>query len=136
MATTKTITHGGHDHVVKETKVEVSGIKIDTSETHEIDLAFGWEEGKLEQLFKSLEKFHRFQMAAEDLEPDLPKGTKLSVLADFLKSDFFRRLEIKMENPNDYILLGLVWGQVVCSPRMDMFGSSLLDMLKKMSNES
>lgn len=105
----QTVKHGDHEHVVRSTKETVLGIVIDDSTSEKISEAFGWNEEVFQKFFKTYEAFINFQNAAEELEEDLPKSTKISNLTDFLKSSNFKRLGIKIETPNDYFMLGFLF---------------------------
>lgn len=109
----KTFTHGNHEHAIKVTKTEVLGLKIDDTTSDSVFEAFGWSDEKGQEVEKAFMRFNRFQMASVELYKDLPWITKNSVLADFLKSDVFKQLNVKLETPNDYFLMGSLFYAVL-----------------------
>lgn len=114
----QTVDHGDHQHTIKEVKENIFGIEINTEGHDGVSEAFGWKEDDFSALWNSLEKFKNFQHAAEELQEDLPKSTRISVLADYLKSNYFKQLAIKIETPNDYFMLGCIWS-MVCTDRQN-----------------
>lgn len=132
----KIIKHDTHEHTTKITKEEVCGLKIDTSNDDTISRAFGWSKEKFDTVWDTMRAFQEFQEAAERLNKDLPESTKISVLADFLKSDSFKKLGIKLVTPNDYFLLGCIWSALCVIPGKAIMNSrnaldGLLEMLRK-----
>lgn len=102
----KTIKHNGHEHLLRTVNENVLGLLIDDRETDTISGAFAWDGKRFDQICKVLTSYWKFQLAAEELDDDLPRTTKISTLADFLKSNNFKRLGIKIDSPNDYFMLG------------------------------
>ena len=133
--------HGDHKHTYKVVKENILGIQIDSSFSDNISEALGWPDEKLKSMIDALEKFYKFQQAAEDMNKDLPESTKISILADFLKSDVFKKLFIKISTPNDYLLIGLVWAWVMMRPEntvpqgIPITGGQLLEILKGISEK-
>ena len=121
----KTITHGDHSHNVKVSKETVCGLNIDSTENEQISGAFGWDDVKFKSMCRALRSFNNFQKAAEDLNKDLPKSTKISVLVDFLKSHTFTELGTKIETPNDYFMLGFVWSIVFLDEDRKVFSGAM-----------
>jgi len=106
---TKTIKHDNHEHITRTVNEDVLGLLIDDRETSRISEAFAWSDEDFEKVVKSFTAFWKFQLAAEDLDEDLPRTTKISSLADYLKSNNFKRLGIKIITPNDYFMLGYAY---------------------------
>lgn len=145
MAGTRTRDHDGHEHTTKTIYEEILGIKIDDRETSIISEAFGWKTEKFEKMFDTIRAFSNFQNAAEELDEDLPESTRVSVFADFLKSGSFKKLGIKITTPNDYIVLGYIFGAWIAHERIDemkdksggigglLNGGEFLKLLKELS---
>lgn len=118
----RTIKHDDHEHAVKVVNEEVLGIKVDDREKEKISEAFGWPDEKFDMFYQTLKNYKRFVEAAEELNHDLPMSTKNSMFVDFLKSDAFRKLGIKIETPNDYFMLGFLYHAVMQTGGMPQFG--------------
>ncbi len=103
---TQIINRDGKEKVIRSIKEEVLGLVIDDTKSDGIGDAFGWDKEKWDNFFDTYKAFRKFQEAAENLDKDLPEGTTISNLADFLKSANFKKLGIKIEKPNDYFILG------------------------------
>lgn len=106
--------HGKHEHTIKTVNENVMGILMDDRGTDRVSETFGWSQEKFEKALTKIEDFILFQNATDRLydagEPEmLPRSTKTSQLADFLKSTTFRELGIKLETPNDYFMLGFIF---------------------------
>jgi len=105
--------HGDHNHHYRTVNEEIMGLKIDDIDKAFISEAFGLHSDEYAALCNVMEKFFRLQHAAEDLEEDLPKGTMLSGLTDFLKSNSFKKLNYKLSTPNQYFMLGFAFEIVI-----------------------
>lgn len=132
----KIVKHDTHEHTTKVIKEEVCGLKIDTSESDTTSHAFGWSKETFDTMWDTMRAFQEFQEAAERLNKDLPESTKVSMLADFLKSDSFKKLGVKLVTPNDYFLLGGIWTSLCVIPgKIQMDGADalggLLEILRK-----
>lgn len=141
---TKVTTHDDHEHTVRTIKEEVLGIKFDTTTDDTIGGAFGWEEEKFGKFFDRFRAFYKFQEAAQELDEELPHMTKVSGLADFLKSPSFKKLGIKVTTPNDYVVVGYIFSGVMILHDQERTGNSLgsinslgelVDKLKKLRKE-
>jgi hypothetical protein len=113
MSGIKIIRNGDHEYTIKTVDESVLGLEISDSSTTDIPQAFGMSTEVFKELIKNYIAFYYFQEAAENLEPDLPKMTKISCLVDFLKSNSFKKLNIKITTPNDYFLLGFIFSSVI-----------------------
>lgn len=110
----RTVKHDKHEHVLKTVNEEISGVLMDDRGTDKVSETFGWEYKKFEECMDKMEAFFLFQDAADKLydagEPDmLPQSTKTSQFADFIKSSSFKQLGIKLETPNDYLMIGFIY---------------------------
>lgn len=144
---TKTIKHEGEDLTIKTVKEDVLGLKIDDMNKGgtSIPNAFGWEDEKSVKFMDTFKKFRDFQFSVEELNEDLPKGTKVTNLVDFLKSDSFKKLDIKISTPNDYFMLGFTFAGVVSVMEAMKLGSKigggivngneLLELIKKLKKD-
>jgi hypothetical protein len=106
---TRTVKHNEHEHSVRTVNETIQGLVIDDRDTDSISGAFGWDEEDFRKMTRAYIAFGRFQEAAQELDEDLPRGTMTSVLVEFLKSDTFKRLGIKLTTPNDYFMLGFIF---------------------------
>ncbi len=92
--------------LIRQVNEEVSGLLLDDRDTDKISEAFGWGDKKFDKVLRTLTNYQRFQQSIDQLEEELPQSTKISQLADFLKSNNFKRLAINIDSPNDYFMLG------------------------------
>lgn len=86
----------------------VLGLLIDDRETDKISEAFGWNDDIFDKTYHTLMAYQNMQFAVEALEQDLPESTKISIFTDFLKSNNFKKIGIKIDSPNDYFMLGYI----------------------------
>ena len=108
---------------------QIFGLIVDDRKSDQISEAFGWKKDKFDMFMSAYEKFKNFQFATEDMDTDLPLSTKISNLIDFLKSNSFKKQGIKIESPNDYLLLGYVFASIANRDMSKMSGllKALLD---------
>lgn len=112
--------HGNHNH--KDVKETVLGIDFDTTSSHIISEAFGVPGQVAEDIAIAFFKFIKMQFAMEDLYPDLPVSTKTSSMADFLKSDPFKKIGWTPKTPAHYFMLGITIGVAMTREREAMTG--------------
>lgn len=130
------ITHDEHKHKFLSVNEEIFGLKINDSGVERISEAFGWPDEKFDKVRDTMRKYFKFLEAAHDLDPDMPEHTKVSSLVEYLKSNAFRSLGIKIETPNDYFMLGLIWNAIIVQDSsMGLGGSSLISLLKELSRK-
>lgn len=110
----RTIGNDKHKHNLKTVNEEILGLFIDDRGTDKISEAFGWTNEKFSKCLDKMIDFSDFQEAIDKLydagkEDALPEGTKTTTLVDFLKSNTFKELGIKLEKPNDYLMIGFIY---------------------------
>lgn len=106
----KTVKHGKHEHSVKTVNEEYLGIMMDDRGTERISESFGWSDEQFTKCFEKMSAFQDLQNAIDNLDDDLPRSTKTSTFLDFIKSNSFKKLGIKLDRPNDYLMLGFIFG--------------------------
>ena len=104
---------GDKEYTIRTITETVLGLVIDDSETDSIANSFGWDDKKYKDICHTFAAFYKFQDAAGDLDQELPRMTKISGFVDFLKSNSFKKLNIKIDSPNDYFMLGFVFTTVL-----------------------
>ena len=142
---TQTITHKDHEHILRTVKEEILGLKLDdTNGSQTISEAFGMNDEDFTKLNKAYGAYLKFTEAAEELDEDLPKGTFISNLVDFLKSPTYKKLGVKLTSVNDFFMLGYIAGIKCGEEKNNVIGElqafkgskeDLIRILKKIKEE-
>lgn len=110
----KTVGSDKNKHVLKTCNEEIMGLFIDDRGTDKISEAFGWSNEKFQKTLDKMIDFSNFQESFDKLydagkEDTIAEGTKTTCFIDFLKSNTFKEMGLKLEKPNDYFMIGFIY---------------------------
>lgn len=100
-----------HGHV--KTDVKAYGMVMKDDKENTIPGSFGFGTDNYTKLTKEMFASFTNVITRADLDDDAPHPTKTSMFADFIQSEGFKSLGIKMETPNEYVMLGMAFAMII-----------------------